>query len=396
MFNFIEQLIEFTNEAESPEQFWRWSAIATLGSTLRDNIYLECPIGTIYPNLFIILYSDSGICRKANPCKFASKLIHEVGNTKLLAGRASMQAVVRELGKARTNDRGEIIIGASGLLYSEELSSFIVDDPVTIPLLIDLYDYHEEWSTNLISASSTLKNVCLSLFAATNSDLFNGVYTEKAIKGGLLGRTLIIKMDRPRHRKSLLDLGSIDEEKFKILINHLKKIGKLKGKIYFLADAQKEYNDWYYAIPDEIFVDRIGFGSRLGTHVLKVAIALAAAREDFNKEIYKKDVIEAIELCQGLRQTYKQLSFGIGVSTSSYQASIIIKAMIGEPNFSITRKKLIQRTFGDIDSVTVLDGLIMLMSQGGLIDEGAVGNEVGYRLTKKAIEMLAGGTNGNS
>lgn len=395
MWNFIEHLIETTKEAESPTEFWRWSAISALSAVLRDNVVLDCPIGAIFPNMYIILFSDSGIARKAAPCKFAGKLVQHVGNTKFIAGRATMQAVVRELGRAYTNERGDIIQGAAGLLYSEELSSFVVDDPASIPLFIDLYDYHEKWASNLISINTALKNVCLGLLAASNSDLFNSVYTEKAIKGGLLGRTLIIKQDRPRHRRSLFDMKPIDSGVDQ-LKKHLVRISRLKGSLTLLPEALLEYNSWYKAIPDEVFVDRIGFGSRLGTHVAKLSISLAASREDFDKSINKLDIEQAISICQDLRGTYKSLSFGIGSSSTSYLTSLVLKAIVSSEKFHITREKLIQRTFGDIESAEVLDRVLLLMVQGGIVEERSLSNFVGYKLTVKGYEMLTGGTTNGS
>lgn len=394
MFDFIEKLIDFTSDAESPTEFWRWAAISCISTILRDNIFLETHIGTIYPNMFIILYSDSGIARKAAPCRFVGKLIQAVGNTKFIAGRASMQAVVRELGRGYTNEQGYVISGASGLLYSEELSSFVVEDPAAIPLLTDLYDYHERWANNLVTAQTALKNVCLGMLAASNSDLFNSVYTDKAVKGGLLGRTLIIKKEGPRHRKSLIDLKSQNEATFEELKKHLIKISKIHGHVKLSKDASDEYNSWYYSIPDEVFIDRIGFGSRLGTHVIKISIALAASRETFNGYIEKDDIIYAIEICQELRKTYRELSFGIGAATSSYQASIVMKALISEEHYHITRKRLIQRTFGDLNSVEDLDRILIMMVQGGLIDEVAKDNEVGYKISLKGLDILMRGRNG--
>ena len=142
MFNFIDYYLNYTAEAESPTEFWKWSAIATLSAILKNNVFIEYSIGSVFPNLYVILYSDSGVARKAAPCKFAGKLIQLIGNTKFISGRASMQAVVRELAQTHATEKG-IISEATGILYSEELSAFAVRDPATIPLLTDLYDPHE-------------------------------------------------------------------------------------------------------------------------------------------------------------------------------------------------------------------------------------------------------------
>ena len=91
-FNFVRYFIEYYKERESPEIFWKWSAIGCLAAVLRDNIFLQVQDDTYFPNMYIIFIADSGLYRKGAPCKAAEKLIQEAGNTKFIGGRTSMQA----------------------------------------------------------------------------------------------------------------------------------------------------------------------------------------------------------------------------------------------------------------------------------------------------------------
>jgi len=386
MFNFIEYYLDYNNEAESPEEFWRWSAITCLAAALRNNVYLDWHQGTVYPNIYTILYAESGNVRKAAPCKFAGKLLREAGVTKFIAGRASVQAVVKELGMSYSNERGVFIGGAAALLYSEELSSFLVKDPSSIDLLIDLADFHAEWSNNLISGTTHLKNVCLSMLAASNSELFKSVYTEQAVKGGLLGRTFVIHQEKARHRKSLLDL-EVNAKEPQPLVNHLLKLSKIKGVLRYSEEAKREYNRWYYEMPEEIYIDKIGYGARLGTHALKIAIALAAAKEEINDLTLQKDDIEqAIDLVTGIRKTYRHLTVGVGGAVNSKQHAMVVKAIIAAKG-KIPRKQLVRNLFGEV-SIDELDKIIQMLVQGDLVLEGIVGKEVGYSFTTKGIDIF--------
>ncbi len=398
MFNFIDYLLKVTENTESPEEFWRWAGISCLSIVLRDNVYAEIPIlGKIYPNMYVILFGDSGIVRKGGPCKFVGKLIQAIGNTKFINGRSSMQAVVRELGLSYTNKQGFMITGASGAMYTEELASFAIQDPATVPLLIDLYDFHENWNSNLVSGNLKLSNVCLSLLAASNSDLFRSTFTEMAIKGGLLGRTMIVKADKGRKRVSMFDMGkkTVQNEQdtsagLQPLIDHLRKLATIKGPLNASDDAITEYNTWYYDLPDEEFNDKIGFGSRLGTHVIKVALALAAARDDFSCLIEQRDVEEAIIRCKEIKVAYKGIAAGIGYSTTAYQTSLVIKTILAAPNQHIKRKKLIQKLLGDVEQ-DGLDKIIALLVQGGLAAEVSINMEPGIKITAEGIDVLVYG-----
>lgn len=389
MFNFIDALMEYQKDAESPDNFWRWAAISCLSATLRNNVYLETRIGKILPNMYIVLYADSGAARKGAPVKFAGKLLNATQCTKVVAGRTSMQAAVKELGGTYTNDRGKIIQGSAGLLYSEELAALMVQDPATIDLLIDLYDYHENWTNNLVNSGKTkLKEVCLSLLAASNSDLFTKSYAAQGIKNGLLGRTMIIKEEKARKRMSLLDLPPVNESKILELVNHIEKISLIKGVLKLSSEAHKFYNDWYYGAPQELLTDKIGYASRLGTHVFKVAIALAAAREDFHEMLINRtDVENAVNLCIEVKRNLRAVTIGTGSNTGAYQCGLIVKAVIAEPSHRITRKKLVQRLLGEID-VEGLDAALLLLQQGGLMEEGIMNGEITIGITQKGIQVL--------
>lgn len=387
-FNFINYLMEYTKDAESPDEFWRWAAISTLSATMRSNVFVKCSIGTIYPNMFIILFSDSGIARKAAPCKFAGRLIQEMNATKFINGRASMQAVVKELSLASTNEKGNLISGASGLLYTEELSSFAVQDPASIPILTDLYDYHESWSTNLIGGSYRLKQVCVSMLAASNSDLFRAVYTEQAIKGGLLGRTFIVKQDAARHRRSLLDLQESTMD-YQPLLNHLKGVKNLKGPVGFSPEAKEVYNDWYYGMPTDYFQDKIGFASRLGTHVLKVALTVGVARGEFDMKLTAWDIQESINLCTAIKQNYKGITMASGPSSVSAQTALVLKIVATQPKYTIRRDKLIQMMLGEV-KMEDFDGIMLMLCNANLLQEKPQNGSVVYLLTQNGIDTILG------
>jgi hypothetical protein len=391
-FNFIDAFIDFYRERESPEIFWRWGAIGCLAGVLRDNIYLQFHNEFYYPNMFIVLLADSAEYRKAAACKAASKYIKAVGNTKFVGGRLSMQQFLRELAQDYTNDNGKMIRGASGVLYSEELSVLLVKDPATVPILIEIYDYHDEWTNTLVSTGKfKLKDTCISLVAASNSSMFSRIDTSS--EDGLLGRIFIIKADgtQKRPRKSLFDLAATnDTRNDDALVQHLKNIAKLKGPVIIEAEAHNYHNDWYYSIPDEIFSDKIGFGGRMGTHVVKIALCVAAARGDFDKTINVSDIKMSIDLCNSIRKNYRQIAISTGLSTRSAQVGVIIKILINEPGYKVKRSDMIRKTLGDIEG-EVLDSILTYMAAADLMRETTVKGSPGYALTQKTIKSLIEG-----
>ena len=131
--------------------------------------------------------------------------------------------------------------------------------------------------------------------------------------------------------------------------------------------------------------DKVGYASRLGTHVLKVAISLGAAREDFDKTLNIEDIEQAIDLCQGIKKHYKMLTAGSGTSPLATQATYVLRAIISERGYHIARKDLIRKLLGNVD-IEDLDKILVMLVQGELLQEISKNMEPGYKLTVKGID----------
>lgn len=353
--NFIDGFLEFTKEAESPTSFLRWAAITTLSATLRDNTWWPVGMGQrIYPNIYTILVARSGACKKGLPLKIANGLLSKIQNTKMTAGRTSIQKVIQKMAETQTRATkgpgGHLIQGGSLILYSEELATLIVDDPATIPLLTDLYDYHEEYVNDLVAAGSiTIKDSCLTLLAASNEEFLREIYTKRAQYGGLLGRTFLIMEQKRRQKNSRMYFN--EENTNQPLIDHLIKVAQLrKGPAFIPDETKKAYDDWYNTIEDDES-SKSGMIERLGTHVQKVCLALAAAEPDFGDRliIYPRHFEEAKELCTGLINNYEFFMMGASQTVNSKIAPQIIKDLLVSPEFNLPRSKVVRKYMTEVD-----------------------------------------------
>lgn len=383
--NFIEQYLHFTRAAESPTSFIYWTALGTLGAIMRDNIYLEPAYDRIYPNLYILCVARSGACRKGIPLKIASKFMRKISNTKIIAGQASIPAVMLELGDLSTDNIRSGLKGASGLLYSEELSAFLVEDSQNIKILTDLYDYHEIYEKSLVTMGKiTLKKVCLSLMSASNEELLKDVYTKQAIYGGLLARTVLI-LEKGRRRKNS---RMYEEEVYDPtpIIKHLHLLSKTKGKAEIDSDAKKIYDSWYMSIDDEDY-DEEGVISRIHTTVLKVALCLAASDNPELIVVKKNNIEEAIFKCVELIPNYAILTAGIGISNDAEAGKIFIESILRAPDFRISRSEFLLHHFLDCSSDD-LDKIVETLKQGNMIKASAGKKGIYYKLTDDGKSVL--------
>ena len=150
--SFTTTFLDYTKELETPSSFFRWGSYAIIGAILRDNVYLPYPDKErpLYPNIFVILMAKSATHRKDTPVAFAEDLVSAIANTKVIAGRASIEAILDELAGQETNPAtGKILAGGSCILCERELAAGFVASDSLVPILTDLYTYRKEFVSRL-------------------------------------------------------------------------------------------------------------------------------------------------------------------------------------------------------------------------------------------------------
>lgn len=383
--NFISTLLEHLETAESPNSYIKWAGLAAIAAILRDSIFFKSKLDTIYPNIYVIIVAASSATRKDAPVRICEKLVREVATTKLIAGRASIQAVMRILSENYTNDKGHRLKGASGILLSKEFSDLVVDDPVAMKVITDWYDCHDHWDNNLITSGvSKLENVCITILAASNDVLFQDVFKNSEIYGGLLARSFIVSESRRKTKNSRMYDTAGDKNLYPLLVQHLQGLLKFKGAVELTEEAKKYYDEWYLSIDDEKF-DRAGVIARMHTGVLKVSILLAAARENFKMVVTKHDVEQAIDWCGSLIKNYKQVTIVSGKSDLANPMNLILAELLREKSHVIQRRVLIQRLLGAID-VPILDRCVETLVEAEYLRVTQRQGAIAYELTQKLLE----------
>ena len=392
--SFVGDYLEHTKLYESPSSFWKWSAYAAIAAVLRDSVFRKQGDIITYPNIYVLFLAQSG-ARKGAPINFSKELIQKVNNTKIIAGRSSIQAIIDELAHTETNSKtGKLIKGGSAILVAGELAAGIVGDPAAIGILTDIYDLKTDFKHHLRSTGRfKIDRIVFNMLAASNADLLKEVYTQSAVSGGLLARTFLVVPDEFRPPNSLMDEidVSISAES---LYKKLLCISQLAGEIVITPAAKKEYEAWYkpYYTSLKGKGDKSGVLARLHMGVFKIAIILAA--NNVTLELTHKHVEEAISECMNLIPNYNTFVMASGKSTVSEAGSLFFPELFAAEDYTISRKKFLQKHWTNVDSET-FDKLVITLEQGGLIQSIAYGNEMAYKLTQKAIELGEGKKNAN-
>jgi hypothetical protein len=312
-------------------------------------------------------------------------LIRGVDNTHIIQGYASVGGAFDVLQTAHTHAKtGDLIEGASALLYSEELTSFLYVDNTTIDTLTDWYDFHEEWSGHIRKTGSvTLRRVCITMLATTNDENIKDIYNKKAQRGGLLARTILIREEKRRQIRSFLR-KTIKTDK-KHLRARILEISKLKGEFQFTPEAEKAFIHWNESITDDKISDT-GFEGRLPAHVVKLCMCLSASEaNDMLIKIHHFD--QAVEEIRMLMGNYKILTMSAGESVLMKSGGAILAELYRAPGYELSRRQLLQRLTGDLD-VEMLDKILETYAQSDFISYNGTGGQIQVKLTQLMLDRF--------
>lgn len=388
--SWIDQVVKATKETESPERYWYWSSLATISAIVKRNIYLNRGGKyLLYPNLYVLLIGPSGV-RKGPPITLARKLVSEVKATRVIAGRGSIQAYIKELSSAYHMADGSILTEACGFLVSGELGAFLVEDPAAYTILTDLYDacFYNEWK-NYIKGTGvdTLKGVYLTMLGASNESLLHTTIPKNVIGGGFVGRSMVVVEEKKRGVNSLIysSNGNLD---YTELSKHLYELTKLEGGFKFTDDAAKFADDWYtkYNIRQEKLKhrDKLGLSERIFEHILKVAMLISLSKK-FDLILDESDIQESVLVCQECIAGTKRVFMNEGQSETSGPTRIVIQELLKRKDCCMSRARLLSVGWGDFDSI-MLDRVITTLSEMGHIESFRQGKQIMYKLLPHVIE----------
>jgi hypothetical protein len=385
--NFLEKLLDQTQEAESPRSFFLWSGLAAISAVVRKNVWINKKIYRLYPNLYIMLVARSGL-RKGYPVKLAQKLVESLEITKVISGRNSIQSIIQELSRQWTLESGKVLTNANGFLVNDELDSFLIDDPSAQTILTTLYDsfYHQNWTSTLKGeGKSTLKDICITMLSATNETHLSAFLDDTSVSGGFIGRTLIVHETQKSRLNPLIDDDDMTEVNTDNLREELTRIALATGQAKLTREAKDLYKLWYAEFNKKLDEnpdgDATGLSERLHDHILKVSLLLSLS-ESNALVITKPHLEKSIELCTGFTINTRRVIQGRGKSELSDKNKIFLDYLLSQDNFSALRRKVLSAKYGDIDAID-LDKIVNTLEQAGIISTEASSMGPIYKLSEQ-------------
>lgn len=384
-YEWLEGLLEATKEAESPVRFKVWAALYTISVVTKRKIWLNMRgLMKTYPNMYIMIIAESGL-GKQFPITMATKLLRLSGVARVVSGRNSIEAVIESIGKAVTLESGNVIKFAEAGIISGEFANLLVDNTSALRILTELYDTDalDIWDNTLRKGTDRLRNVYLSMFAATNMEHFTGRVSESDIKGGFISRTICVHETEVGKLNSLMG-DDVLEVNFSKFAERLKEISKLSGPMRMTKEAQDVYDKWYYPFHNNKYNDKTGFVNRVRTHILKVGMCLSLIERD-DLLITEKHIVDAMELVFPIMDDILVISRQAGASKYRSHYALIIQELIRSPLYAMKRKDLLNKHRGEFTARDLNEAIDTLV-QGGSVEVVDIEEEIGYKLTKSAQE----------
>lgn len=368
--NWIDALVTECEHVETPRSWLWYSFLSCISAAAGNNYFLTTLKGDLIykPNLYIMLLGESGL-GKGFPVNRAARLVQTAGVTRVIKGRSSIQAIVKEGATTRTVEGKTPINDSRMYIVNGELSTAIIADPDALAILTDLYDgnYNPEW-TNLLKGDGAekLKNPYITaLFGSSPAHFYDSI-PQANIEGGYIGRNLIIYEEKRSQDIDLFDSEPdvLDDKFDKVIIPkyvpHLEKIAGHKGQLKPTDQARNYFNTWRKKWRGSQGLDKTGFLNRVPDHALKVAMCLTLADWDFNGEISEFHMQDAIEKVTSLIYANKRTTSGRGVDPLAIPTKAVLDHLLAAPDQQLTKKQLLWKGYGDYNTFTldqVLDNL---------------------------------------
>jgi hypothetical protein len=389
--SWLSEIIKGTQEWETPEEYIKWGALCAISGVVKKNVWLYLPgnQSKLYANLYCMIIGKSGN-RKGAAIAMARKLVNGVGNTRVITGKTSIQAMIQELSQTATKEGGGApMIDAQCFAIVPEFSGFLVEDSSSFTTLIDLYDT-EAWEDGYPyrtkgSGTQMLKNPSITMFSASNRELLDMSLPQAVAAGGFISRTISVINDGFHKVNALMDEASFTMD-YKSSVDYLKKVALLRGPMKMAPTAKEQWIKWYenFRKATEKTHDPNGILMRLSDNILKTAMILSLAN-DLNMEISVLNLDEATELCLDAARKTHRMSAGRGKNPLGPAMGLILEELTNKEDHKIKRNWFIKRYWQHFNAKD-LDEIIEMLEQTGWIDIVMNGKDTTIELNSKGVE----------
>ena len=389
---------------DSPDNFVLWSAISLVGAALKDNVFLETGVFTLYPNQFIILVGPPGVGKGTamNLVKGVIELVKPFPvNT--LSDRITAERIIERIAdgwQAPPKIVGsQLVMGKadhSCLIFSEEIRVLLGSSEWMLEFLETAWSQKSFDYQTKNKGNTMVTEMCCSLLGASVPEALKNVQRDNAmvITGGFSARCIFVYSEQPS--KDLPWPESLRKNKSSAalhdkLAQDLQEIAKLRGEFKVSTGARVLFENFLKknkALADAADSEAIAyFRTRTKTHTLKLAMVLSASRGD-DMLITDMDMSNSIAEISKVIANLEKLFRGAGDSTDALNASRVQTFIEKYPQ--TTRKEIMRALHRHIGSIESLDRILWVLETIGFCERTTQGKAEVIRQCIKTKPHLNG------
>lgn len=316
----------FHKDCESPDSYINWAFYTMVSACLQRRVWYGPDIDPLFPNMFVVLVGKpaTGKGRVIKPVIQVLKsfkltpnstkeddLVIPIGGDSITVEKLTqiLAAASRSIVKKETGADGKEIvkryIHSSMVFLLEELASlFRKNQDDLVAFLTQAWDAGDYTRQTKNQGCDFIKNVCLNILAGTQPEFIINCFSSNLISLGFASRVIFIYEEEPRKRVFDIEYTPEQLEARKHVMEHLKKLTSLYGRVLFSQEAKEFLEDWYENRMDKERKNRApvldGYYGRKKVHVIKLSIAMHFADSvEMTVQIPSvKKALEALELIE--------------------------------------------------------------------------------------------------
>lgn len=392
--------------SEAPVQYNIWAAISVVSAVLKNHVYFERGVYTIFPNQYIILVGPPGV-GKGTAIHPAYEIPMKADLINLINDRNTAPKILDKLSKgfsgpvaiptiAQTSNGYTVPTiqkDSSATIKASELQTLLGSSDWMTTFLCETWDRRDFEYDTKTAGTSIVKDMCVSLIAACVPAYIQALSKETAaaINGGFTARAVFVyaneKSKNIEWPKSFSQLqGGADT--YKMLQDDIMAISQLRGEFSVDPEAKKVFEDFYnseavrHMHSDSDVMQH--FKSRAHVHAFKVAMTLSAAGGD-TLVINKQDMQVATTLVKQVEGNLDRTFRGFGTSQLAEVTSRIQDFI--ENRGKTTRKEILMHNhkYATPDDI---DRILYILKQIDYIREVTVGNKTEISLASKVSSVV--------
>lgn len=307
--NWLEGYLVYTAESESPTDFHLWVGASVIAGALEREVFFDMGYFQLYPNIYSVLVSPPGRCKKSTAMRIGRKFLSQVQGIKFTTDSTSREKMIQDLSQAHKDGQSAMTA------YSSEFATLLTTSGMDmVVFLTDIYDSPNEWAhTTKSGGTNKIKAPCLNLIGGTTPDWMARAMPLDTVGIGLTSRIVFCYQDTPREKDPFPELSPAQVELAGLLTEDLIQISQIAGQYILEPDAKEYYRAWYKERGERNLGDpRLsGYFERKPMHLLKLAMVLSAAVSD--ETIITLPVLEqTLAMLEVTEESMHQVFAGVG------------------------------------------------------------------------------------